>query len=248
MKLSQVLVRDRDAQAAAKRAATDLYHAFQRFASVEKLRSPLTGVERRYRPLQDGGEQLPDETKTIEFRAEDELRRAFDEEARAITWGATRAQANTVAKADLVLNGLTLPALPVDTLAQLERRLTDLNTLLQAAPVYDVAETWDEDANAKAWRNQPKVTFRTKRVKRNHKVAPATDKHAEQVQVYEEDVNVGEWTTTLFSAALSPERKRELLARVRAMQVAVRSAREEANLQEVESQDVGKVVTDWLLA
>ena len=90
--------------------------------------------------------------------------------------------------------------------------------------------------------------MKTKKVPRNHVKAEATKEHPAQVEVYHEDVVVGHWRTVRFSGALPARRVNELTDRVERLQRAVKFAREEANLREVEQQEVGAKVFEFLLA
>jgi len=87
---------------------------------------------------------------------------------------------------------------------------------------------------------------KTKKIPRNHVKAEATEKHPAQVEVYYEDVVVGNWRTIKFSSALPAKRVNELLSRVEKLQEAVKFAREEANNLEVVEQKVGAKIFDYL--
>jgi hypothetical protein len=76
--------------------------------------------------------------------------------------------------------------------------------------------------------------------------APATDKHPAQVEMIQEDQSVGTWTTVKFSGAMPATRVAEMLERVERLQKAVKFAREEANSREVEQQNIGKKVFNYL--
>jgi hypothetical protein len=91
-------------------------------------------------------------------------------------------------------------------------------------------------------------TSKTKKIPRNHVKAEATEKHPAQVEVYHEDVVVGQWKTVKFSGALPAKRVNELLERVEKVQHAVKFAREEANNQEADEQKIGRTVLSYLFA
>lgn len=92
------------------------------------------------------------------------------------------------------------------------------------------------------------MTTKTKKVPRNHVKAEATEHHPAQVEVYYEDVTVGNWRTIKFSGALPAKRVNELLARVERVQEVVKFAREEANSIEVEDVKTGEVILGYLFA
>ncbi|MBC8142472.1 MAG: hypothetical protein H7Y38_13640, partial [Armatimonadetes bacterium] len=70
--------------------------------------------------------------------------------------------------------------------------------------------------------------------------------HPAQVEVYYEDVSVGNWRTVKYSGALPAKRVNDLLERVEKLQTAVKFAREEANNLEVTDQKVGAKVFQYL--
>lgn len=130
----------------------------------------------------------------------------------------------------------------------LEKRLTDLRTMLAAVPTLDPSESWEYDTHTDTFRSAPVQTTRTKKIPRNHVLAEATDRHPAQVQVYQEDVVVGYWTKVAFSGAVTAARRNELLARTDKLIDAVKKAREQANTAEVEQQYIGHALFGWLLA
>src|SRR5438132_1009448 len=79
---------------------------------------------------------------------------------------------------------------------------------------------------------------------RNHVKYEATKEHPAQVEMYMEDVWVGTWTTTKLSGAIPAATRNAMLERVRKLLDAVKEAREEANLLQVQTQKLG----DALLA
>ena len=89
-------------------------------------------------------------------------------------------------------------------------------------------------------------TTKTKKVMKNHVKAEATKEHPAQVETYTEDVIIGHWTTVKFSGAVPAKEKNEMLARVSALQEAVKSAREEANGMEVEQKKMGAAVLQYV--
>ena len=64
----------------------------------------------------------------------------------------------------------------------------------------DAAEAWSFNDSADCWSTEPVRTLRTKKVPRNHVKAEATEKHPAQVEMYFEDVLVGNWTTVKYSS------------------------------------------------
>lgn len=217
----------------------------------QKLQKPalLAGLARTYRPRDDEGEQLPPESTRVQVRAEELIRETGAILTRLFDVTATKDWANCVARADVVVDGVTLLSqVPVSYLLFLEKQLSDLHTFVKKLPVLDAAETWNFDASADCYATEPVQTVRTKKIPRNHVKAEATEKHPAQVEVYYEDVIVGFWRTVKFSGALPARRVTELLERVEKLQAAVKFAREAANNIEAPEQKLGEKVFQYLFA
>ena len=99
---------------------------------------------------------------------------------------------------------------------------------------------------AGCYATKPIETTRTKKIPRNHVKYEATKEHPAQVEIFTEDVVVGYWTKIDFSGATSQQEKSALVDRVRALQDAVKMAREEANSMEIQQVTAGKQVFEYL--
>lgn len=241
-KLNQIVAVEKSAKADANAAITAIYHTVQK----PEL---FAGTARTYEPLTEDGVRLPAESTKVKYRADDllaaELAPAW---TRLLDLVATKDEANTHASADVVVNGTIIAEdVPVTYLTWLEKQLTDLATLIGKLPTLDTREEWHLDPDG-VYATAVKQTIKTAKVPRNHVLAPATVEHPAQVTMYTEDVPVGTWSTITFSGAMPGTRQRELLARVAALQVAVKFAREQANSLEVTDTRVGAALFGFLLA
>jgi hypothetical protein len=189
----------------------------------------LAGITRTYQPSQEGGETFPPEATRVQLRATDVIGEVVELLTRLFDVTATREWANTMARADVVVDGVT-----------------DLRTFIAKLPVLDPAEAWAFDPTTDAYATGQVLTTRTRKVPRNHVKAEATKEHPAQVEVYYEDVTVGHWRTVKFSGALPASHVKALRARVERLQEAVKVAREEANALEVEDVHVGARVLNYL--
>ena len=239
-KLNQIIAVEKGVKGSSLRELTDAHHALQKPAL-------LAGIARTYQPKDEDGEVLPPESTRVQVKAEDVLRTTAAVLTRLFDVTATKDWANTLAKADVVVDGRTvLSGVPVSYLLFLEKQLTDLHTFVKKLPLLDAAEDWNFDPSADYWRTEQVRTIRTRKVPRNHVKAEATEKHPAQVEVYYEDIAMGYWHTVKFSGALPAQRVNELLDRVTKLQEAVKFAREEANAIEVTDQHVGDAVFAYL--
>ena len=241
-KLNQIVAIEKSAKSDANGAITAIYHRVQK-------PDMFAGIARTYEPLLEDGERLPAESTRVMLNAEELLKTALrDAWTRLLDLTLTKDTANTHAKADIVVDGVTLATdVPVTYLIWLEKQLTDMTTLVTKMPLLDNAFAWAPDTTG-VWATTAVQTIKTKKVPRNHVKAEATDKHPAQVEMYFEDVPVGVWTTIRFSGAMPAVRQRELLARLAKLSEAVKFAREEANSAEVTDKHVGGAIFDYLLA
>ena len=79
------------------------------------------------------------------------------------------------------------------------------------------------------------MTTRSQKVPFSFIKAQATDKHPAQVEVMHEDKIVGDWHTTFLSGAMRPGDVAVLQERCANVLAAVKQAREEANMAQVET-------------
>lgn len=194
----------------------------------------LGGIEKTYQPRDEDGEQLPGEGKVVEVVVGDVLARLRTRLGKLFQLQAMQDFGNQSARADVAVDGRTiLTDVPVTYLLWLAKQLTDLRTMLTNLPVLDPKLTWIWDPHRHAYVAAPVHTARSKKVPRNHVKAPATDKHPAQVEVYYEDVVVGDWTTVRLSGAVPMADVRLWRDRVDELIAAVKVAREQANLAEV---------------
>jgi hypothetical protein len=207
----------------------------------------LSGISRSYQPKDDDGERLPSESTRVQLTAQGVIRDVRASLVRLFDVVATQDYTNCVATADVVVDGTALlTGVPVTYLLFLEKQLTDLHTFVEKLPTLDPSENWTFSESAGYYATDPVQTTRTKKVPRNHVLAAATEKHPAQVQVYQEDVIIGYWSTIKFSGALPATTVRDLLDRVTRLREAVKFAREAANSTEAVDQRVGDPILTYL--
>jgi hypothetical protein len=238
--LHTILAVEKDAKAQGESALTKAYQMFQKTAL-------LSGISRVYRPKDEEGDKLPPESTRVQVNVEATIEEVAQRLGRLFDVVATKETTNTVAKADVVVDGSVLLAdVPATVLLFLERKLVDLRTFISKLPTLDPAEVWHPDEATNTWATEPYGTARTKKIPRNHVLAEATDRHPAQVQMYHEDVIVGEWTTIKHSGALPAKRVAELVERVEKLQRAVKVARQVANGTEVKQAQIAGPVIGYL--
>jgi hypothetical protein len=241
-RLNQIIAIEKGVKSRTQRDLTDAHHALQKPAL-------LAGIARSYQPDEEMGEKFPAETTRVQVRTQDMITRTQEVLTELFDVTATKDETNCHARADVVVDGkVLLSKVPVTTLLFLEKQLVDLHTFVKKLPVLDPSETWHFDPSNDCQATEATFTVKTKKVPRNHVKAEATEKHPAQVEMYYEDIRVGQWKTVKFSGALPRKHVNELLERVEKLQKAVKFAREEANNTEVVKKEVGKAVFGYLFA
>jgi hypothetical protein len=209
--------------------------------------SRLTGVLKTYKPRDEEGEKLPSEGTLLQLRVPEIMADAVAPMVRLLDLIVTVDCGNQLATANITVDGTNiLDNVPVSTLLFLEKKLVDFAIFVSKLPVLDPSEAWEPGDDAVSFKSVPSAKTRTKKIPRNHVKAPATDKHPAQVELYYEDVVVGDWTTINFSGAVTQQRQRELASRVAKLQRAVKLAREEANGTVVIDQSIGTEIFSFL--
>lgn len=240
LKLNQVIALAKGAKSNGESALSQAYHQIQRTAQ-------MVGITRGYKPRDDDGETLPSEGTKLQVRVEKVLDSVIGPQARMLDLVATMDAGNQIARADVVVDDtVVLAQVPVTTLLTLEKQLVNYATFVSKLPVLDPSEEWAWSDASESYQTPPSSKTRSKKVPRNHVKAAATDKHPAQVEVYFEDVVVGDWTTVNFSGAITETRRRELMEKVAQLQAAVKVAREQANMTEVPDVKIGADVFAFL--
>lgn len=207
----------------------------------------LSGFYRSYQPVDDEGEKLPDEKKVVQINVKESFRILEKSFAELFDTVGTQEKTNTLAAADLKIDGITLlENVPVTYLLFLEKQTKDIQTFLEKLPVLDPVEEWEFDPNNMCYKSKPKQTSKTKKILHNHIKAEATKEHPAQVEVYTLDETVGYWTTVKISGAIPKNEKIEMLERLDKLQKAIKIAREEANNTEVEKVKYSEALLHYL--
>lgn len=225
--LSQIIGHAQDSKKRVKALMTQVYHTLQK-ASV------YTGLQRTYRPMMEGGTEYPPETSIVQTTVPRELLSVVGPMATYISESLTLNAGNAEVKVDVKVGDRVLFAkVPPTFLMEMKTLLTDLNTMVSKLPTLDPATQWAFNTNSGVWESLPTETIKTQKTKRFLSVAKATDKHAEQVQVWDEDQPIGYWKKVDLSGAIPLPVRNELVERVVTLQKAVDDALAEANAMTV---------------
>lgn len=240
-KLNQIVAVVNGKKTRFQKAITEVYHILQK-------NDLFNGLTRKYTPLNEDGETYPSETTLPKANAIESIKNAKQLLVELIDVIATQDYNNCAATANIIIDDqVIIEDVPVTHLLYLEKQLVDLHTFIEKLPTLDPAEQWKWDDTQNYFVSNPVKTNKTKKVLRNHVKAEATEHHPAQVEVYTEDVKIGEWTTTKFSTSIKPSDKAEYLQRVRKLQDAIRQAREAANNLPIKQVKIGEKLLDYVI-
>jgi len=210
----------------------------------------VNGIARTYKPLDEDGEQLPSENRNVQLLVKEGIGQVAKELIDFYNVVATQEFGNTKAKAPVVVDEQQIiPTVPVTCLLFLEKQLNDLRTFISEFPTLPTDREWQWDENRNCYATKSEVTVKTKKVPTTHVKFQPTEHHPGDAEIINVDKTVGHWTTTHLSGALPAQDKADMIARVEAVQDAVKLAREEANSVEVEPQkNFGKLILNYIFS
>ena len=208
----------------------------------------VTGQARVYTP-DEGGLQLPDDSKLVQVKVPEVLGRLAFLMTDLFDTVLTKEASNAVAKADLVIDGKPLlAAVPVTYLLFLTHQLDELAKFVDGIPTLDPAFRWEWNEGTEQFETGEIETIQKAKTRGVQVLYPATPEHPAQVESFIDDAPVGRWRTRKISGAIYASRKRELADRVDRLRAAVKSAREKANTIEATERTAGAAVFGYLFA
>lgn len=213
------------------------------------------GVTKTYKPFRDEDQKDSDvysETKVITTSVPEKLQYVFSSLVDSFDLELQKDISNHKAKADIVLNGLTLVKdVPATTLLFFEQQIKKIRDMSIHIPTRQPGVNWvpDPESGKYIFKNATPVSkYRTKKEEAWEIVAPATDKHPAQVQKMTKDVNVGVFEETYQNGMFSPAEKSVFLKRIDNLLKAIKEARARANDVEVEKCEAAESIFSYLMA
>ncbi len=241
-KLHEVLAVEGDLKGAAEKIFAETINTFS------KKEHHFTRRLKTYQSKDEEGETFPAEKQDMVTTVPLKLDHTKSVVSRYLDAVAQKEVTNTCASAKIEIDGVPLidQELPATLLLALEGKLKQIREVYEAIPTLDPAETWTWDSKTNTYEAEPRETFKSKKVMKNHVKAPATDRHPAQVDTYNEDVRVGTWTEKKWSGMVTPAEKSELIARLDKLTQAVKQARQRANDRAVEKLQVGEAIFGFI--
>lgn len=149
------------------------------------------------------------------------------------------AEGNTKATGDILLDNGTIiaTAVPASALLDYERLVDTMRIFALHIPTLDPAKGFAPapDLGEGIYAARPVEKVRREKQKKLYTLAPATDKHAAQTQLLDEDVPTGSITESEWSSMITPAHKAAILARIEDLARAIKRARMRANATSVDT-------------
>ena len=208
----------------------------------------FTGLVKTYVPLTEGTPILPGESKEVVTTAMKRLRYHKDSVVKMLDYELTRDSGNTLAQADLVIDGVTVAkAVPVTFLLSATTRMRAEREILDAMPTLDMSKKWEPVGN-EVFKHGPVFTNREEKKTVPVVLHPPTKEHPAQIKEVTEVKVIGKFDLTVFNGAIHPGLKAALLERLDKVINALKDARLRANEQTVTEQKIGDKLYDYILA
>jgi Asp-tRNA(Asn)/Glu-tRNA(Gln) amidotransferase C subunit len=246
-KLHELLAVDGNLKAQADKTRTELMGTFEKKTHLfsEKTVS--------YKPYEENSQTTVESQLDIQTTVPKELKWLSEFIVKSLDVSYQVAEANTIARADVVLENGTvlLSQLPATSLLELEKRAKEMHDFVASIPTLDPAKGFrlDPDKGSDGiFKAREDRKTRTKKMNKVLTLAPPTDKHPAQVQVVVEDVPVGDILTLEWSGLITTAAKGDMLSRVEDFARAVKKARARANEAEIAKNDtrIGAVIVGYV--
>lgn len=240
-KLSQLLSIERNTKARFEVTLNDFYF---------KIQKPdlLYGHVKTHEPKLDGEEKKPTDTKIVQVQAITVLEKLKTEYAKFFDILSQKEATSCDAKADILIDGsVWLKDVPVMTLVSMEKQLNaQIIPLLSKLPILSSDEAWTWNASQALFSAPPRETFSKRLIKKALELAKATDKHAAQVQLIEEEIVTGTFQNTNYSGALPKTDVDRWMAKAQSLLEATKFARQEAATQPVRDTKIGTKMMSYI--
>lgn len=217
--------------------------------TFEKKRHLFSEKVVTFIPLEEGLQPTREEQLDLQSTVRTELEWIKGIWSKALDASYQIAEANTAARADVVLEDGTvlLTSVPATALLELEKRAQEIRELVAGIPTLDPAKGFAPDTNRGKfiYRAREDTKVRTKKTQQALVLYEATKEHPAQVKEISVDVPVGKIQTQEWSGLITPAEKADMLDRAEQLARAVKQARSRANGTEV---DLAKTIGQKVLA
>jgi hypothetical protein len=215
----------------------------------DKKQDHFDGFVKKYEPKEEGGDEIPAETKPLATTVSEKLNYVLKSLASGLNTILEVEETNCSgnAKAELIVDGISMGVFSATSLLAMEREITAVRGVCKEIPTLDPAREWKSDQDADkigVYKSAVEERIRTVKIEEPVVLYPHTDAHPAQAVLRAKDTPVGKYSTTYFTGKMTPLEKSELLARVDKTLESVKRARAEANSCEVVGVNIaGKLFT-----
>jgi len=238
-KFHQLLAAFADKDNAARKILTELVKTLTKSDLFD-------GFRKTYEPLAENGEMVPEESKELVTTVGEKLDFALPIIADGIDAALSKEASNASGKlrAELTVDGKSYGEFDAQTLLQLEKQLSDFRAVVDHLPTLDLTKDWEFNKDE---REGSYVVKGHKTYRYIEEVVPvvlyeATKEHPAQVREKTKNTQVGTYYTTYVSGRLTPSEKSEIIKRLDAFLVAIKSARSVANAGPATNVTVAKTI------
>lgn len=245
-KLHELLAVENDVESTFKKVLTEAAHTFK------NKNEHFEGHVKIYQPTEENQDDLvPDDRKEIDTTVHAKLDYLSGHGIRYLDALLQKEATNQEAKADIVVDGVTLAKdMPATFLLGLETRLKWIRDVIEAAPTLPPGIKWEKDPEKGEHiygTVHMEETFRTKSGYEPQILYHATKEHPAQVDKIKTVKNIGKFSKMRWSGAITPAEKSVLLSRVDKLLRGAKKARQRANTQTVKKITIGKELFDYIL-
>ncbi|RLI66884.1 MAG: hypothetical protein DRO67_00490 [Candidatus Asgardarchaeum californiense] len=251
-KLHQLLAVESDLEGKYKRVCEESKKVFNKPAMFMGYHRSLVSF------LEDDPIEYPDENQAMATTVEDRVNYTGESIASYLDALYQKEATNQNAKADLVVDGVTIGTnLPATFLLALESRLKYIRSVYETIPTLPAGVEWkpSEDKGEGVWdmvhpeeKLKTKMTFKSKVLVeaqfppegRSGQSLPA------QIEKWEEQVPVGKFVKNVWCSMITSHEKAEVLGRIDKLIQAVKRQRQQANTEPVVKGNVGAAIVNFI--
>jgi len=230
-KLHELLAVESNLKSQADQARKDLMNTF------EKKRHHFTESLVTFESNEENVQPVTETQSDLQTTVPKEIEWLAPFLQKAIDGGYQVAEANTQARADVILEDGTilLSSVPATALLELEKRMKEVQDFIAQIPTLDPAKGFrpDPDRGVDIFKARDVEKVRTKKEIQPVVLHQGTDKHPPQVQAVSVDVPTGTIKQQEWSGLITTADKGLLLERIEEVIRAVRKARSRANETEI---------------
>ncbi len=245
-KLHELLAVETSLENQANKVRTDLVNTFDKKRHLFEEKRVL------FKPTVEGEHETVEVQSDIQSTVKQELDWISSHIVKALDASYQVAEANTQARANIVLDDdvetVLLSNIPATALLELEKRIAEIHTLINSIPTLDPAKGFSLDsARTNIYKAREVVKTRTKKQAKVIVKYEATKEHPAQTELVNVDEPIGHIKEQESSGLITPGEKSALINRVETLGRAVRKARSRANEVEIDtSKKIGKVLVGFI--